>query len=1009
MKKRLLRIAVSITAALLLNLISLSLYAQNTVHGILHSSSGDRLPGATITVKGTNRSTVSNANGQFSINASPGNTLVISYVGYQTKEISISSEKNLNLSLTPVISSMNEVVVVGYGTAMKSDLTGAVTSVSTKNIKDQPTPRLDQALQGRAPGLVVQNNSAAPDGRITIRIRGSNSINGANDPLVVIDGFVGGDISTVNPNDVESIQVLKDASATAIYGSRGANGVILITTKKGTSGKVKVQYNAYLNFNSVRKKIDVLNAAQYAVTVDSNRAALGVPLPFSQEQITAFQKSGGTDWQDEIYRHALEQNHEIAVSGGGQNVSYYLSGNYINNVGIIKGSSFQRYSVRSNITSIISKKFDAGLNIFLSKTINHPIISGGNQDNAPSHAAIIFSPTLPVYNPDGSYTLPSSSFGPPAVYNPLALAIEPINNNLGNRVVLNTYLNYNIVEGLTAKVLFGMSSQDNINSFYNNTKAKDGLGTASAGINNSQAVTFQNTGQINYKKTISGIHKIDFTAVYEQQIQTYNSSSAGSQGFSSDEVTYNNLALGTNPQIPSSNNTKKVIESLVGRLNYSLKEKYLISLTSRYDGASVFGENNKWGFFPSAAVAWRVNKEDFMKNISQISDLKLRASYGVTGSQAVGPYASLDQLNSSQPYPITGTGASTGVGLGIIGNPDLKWEKTGQFNVGFDLGLFTDRMHLTADYYNKTTNDLLLNVPLPRTSGYANKLQNLGEVQNKGFEIDLGGTPLTGKFIWNTDINFATNRNKIISLGGQDNVPIGTTGFPNFGNTIFLVVGQPIGVLKGYIQDGTWGTADAAKAASFGTIPGAPRYIDQDNNGKINTDDITIMGTTLPKFTYGWSNNFSYKNFDLNVLMQGVAGSKIYNISRVRSERSSSDADATDIRILDRWTPTNQNTSVPSFKGSNQYEQLQSSRWLENGSYMRIKVITLGYNLPESILKKSKIGLARIYVSGVNLFTFTKYTGFDPEESTNVDALGGIDYAGYPSQKTYTIGINLTL
>lgn len=1006
MKRQLLRIAASMTAALLL---SLGISAQQTIHGVLHSPSGDPLSGATITVKGTKNSTISNANGEFSVKASPGNTLVISYIGYQTKEISIGSKTNLNLSLKQVASSMNEVVVVGYGTAKKSDLTGAVTSVSTKDIKNQPTPRLDEALQGRAPGLVVQNNSASPNGNISIRIRGSNSINGANDPLIVIDGLLGGDIANINPNDVESIEILKDASSTAIYGSRGANGVVLITTKKGASGKVTVQYNGFLNFNSVRKKMDLLNAAQYAETVDSNRADIGVTLPFSQEQIESFKKNGGIDWQDEIYQNALEQNHQIAVSGGGNNVSYYLSGNYVNNEGVIKGSSFKKYSVRSNITSTISKRFNIGLDLFLSKSEDHPVISGGNQDNAPTHAAIIFSPTLPVYNPDGSYTLPSSSFGPPAVYNPLALAIEPIKNNLGNRVVLNTYLNYNIAEGLTAKVLFGISTQDNVNNSYTNTKAKDGLGTATAGITNNHSVILQNTEQINYKKTIAGIHKIDFTAVFENQTQTFNSSFAGSNGFSSDEVTYNNLALGSAPQIPASSNTKKTIVSFVGRLNYAFKDKYLLSLTSRNDGASVFGENNKWGFFPSAGLAWRINKEDFMKNMAEVSNLKLRVSYGVTGSQAVGPYASLDQLNSSQPYSINGTGASTGVGLGVIGNPDLKWEKTGQFNVGFDLGLFTDRMHLTADYYNKRTTDLLLNVPLPRTSGYATKLQNLGEVQNRGFEIDLGGTPLAGKFTWNTDINFATNKNTILSLGGQDNVPIGTTGFPNFGNTIFLVVGQPIGVLEGYIQHGTWGTAEAAKATSFGTIPGAPKYIDQDHNGKINADDIAIMGTTLPKFTYGWSNNFSFKSFDLNVLIQGVAGRKIYNISRVRSERSSSDADATDIRILDRWTPTNQNTSVPSFIGSNQYEQLQSSRWLEDGSYMRIKVITLGYNLPESILKKSKIALARIYVSGVNLFTFTKYTGFDPEESTNVDALGGIDYAAYPSQKTFTVGLNITL
>jgi TonB-linked SusC/RagA family outer membrane protein len=990
--------------------IGLSAPEDTEISGSVTNENGEPLIGVSVSLKGSSTGSITGASGIYSLSVPDANqgVLVFSYIGYTNLEVPISGRTHINAVMKASVSSLDQLVVVGYGTARKSDLVGSVASVPTEDMKNQPSSRIDETLQGRSPGLVIQNNSASPDGSISIRIRGNNSINGSNDPLVVVDGFLGGDLSSINPNDIASVEVLKDASATAIYGSRGSNGVILITTKKGAPGKIKVQYNSYFSFQSVRKKMDLLNAAQYAEAVDSNRSALNLPLPFSQEQIDQFKANGGTDWQDVIFRNALQQAHQVNISGGGDKVSYYLSGNLVDNMGVIRGSSFKRYSLRSNITSNVSDHFDVGLNLFLSKSENHPIISGGSQDNAPTHAAEVYAPTLPVYNPDGSYTLPSSSYGPPAVYNPLALAVEPINDNLGMRTVVNTFVNYHILKGLTAKVLFGMSLLDQQNSYYLNTKPMDGLGVAEAGITNSRDMVLQNTNQINYQTTIGDAHHLDVTAVYEQQSETYNTNFAGSNGFSSDGVTYNNLSLGSAPQIPTSSKTKKVIQSFVGRVNYSYREKYLLSLTGRYDGASVFGENHKWGFFPSAAIAWRVDKESFMRDVRQIDNLKIRTSYGVTGSQAVAPYNSLDQLNSNLPYVINGQNPSTGVGLGSIGNPDLRWEKTAQFDVGVDLGLFDSRIQFTADYYYKKTSDLLLNVPLPLTSGYRSVLRNLGEVENKGVELNLGGNPFVGKFKWNTNVNFALNRNKVLALGGQDEITLGSTGFPNFGNTIFLVVGEPIGVLKGYIQDGIWGTHDAAEAESYGTIPGAPRYVDINNDGHITSADVAIMGTTLPKFTYGWSNNFSYSNFDLSVLMQGAYGNKVYNLSRVRTERSSSDADATDVRILKRWSPENQNTNVPSFLGSNQYEQIQSSRWLENGSYLRIKTITLAYNIPQALLEKIKIDMARIYVSGVNLFTFTKYTGYDPEESTNVDTRGGIDFAAYPSQKSYTVGINLT-
>jgi TonB-dependent starch-binding outer membrane protein SusC len=983
---------------------------QRQVTGtITETISGQPMAGVTVLVKGTTVGTITDFSGKFSLNVPDpaNNILVLSFVGFTAKEVPIAGRSVVDITLDEELTGLDEVVVIGYGTARRSDLVGATSSISTKDVINQPAARVDQVLQGRSPGIAIQNNSAAPNGSFTIRIRGSNSLSGSNDPLVVIDGFIGGDLSSLNPNDISNIEVLKDASSTAIYGSRGANGVILVTTKKGASNRTVVEYNGFTNFQQISKKMDQLNAAEYAETVNANRIDIGRPTVFTQEQIDGFRANGGTDWQDVVFRKSLQQSHQISVSGGTDKNTYYISGNYSNNEGIIRGSSFNQYSVRSNMESEIGAKSKVGLNLYFSRSEDHPVITGGSQDQSPTQGALIWAPTKPVYQEDGmTYTRPGGGYGPPAVNNPLAMAIEPINDNIALRGEINSFFNYNIIKGLTARVIVGARMVDQENSQYLNNKPSGGLADAVAAVRTSRFLVLQNTNQINYQTKIANIHDINITAVYEQQREDFNNAFAGANGFSSDATTYNNLGLGSKPQPPTSNQSRKDIQSIVGRANYSYMDKYLFSFTSRYDGASVFG-TQKWGFFPSAALAWRVTGEEFMSQFSSINNLKLRSSYGVTGSQAISPYTSLSKLNTNGPYPINGSTASIGIGLGTLGNPDLRWEKTTQLNIGIDLGLFKGRIVFNADYYNKNTSDLLMSVPLPRISGYTNILRNIGKVQNSGFELNLGGDPLNGEIRWNTNLNFAMNKNEVKALSGPSEIALAGTGFPNMGNTIFLEIGQPMGLLRGYIQNGTWGTAEIEEATSFGSVPGAPKYVDQNGDGRITSADIVNMGTTLPKFTYGWSNSVNYKNFDLNILIQGSQGNKVYNLTRIRSERTSSDADATDRRILNRWTPDNQNTSVPSFLGSNAYEQLQSSRWLEDGSYLRFKNITLGYNLSKDLLTRVKISSARIFLSGVNLFTITEYTGYDPEASTNVGTMGGIDMAPYPSQKMYTIGVNL--
>ena len=988
-------------------------YAQKaSISGKITDDNSAALPGVTVLLKGTTTGTNSDTEGNYSLPVPEAGTgvLVFSFVGYKSQEVTIGNRRSINLKLTLDAQALQDVVVVGYGEQRRSDITGAVASVTPKEMRDLPVARVDQALQGRSPGVLIQNNDASPNASVSIRIRGSNSITGSNDALVVINGFIGGDLNSINPNDIENVEVLKDASATAIYGSRGANGVILITTKRGTVGKTTVQLNSFVGTQTLRKKLDLLNAGDYADVVNANRTETGGTAVYTPAQVAGFRANGGTDWQDQIFRKALQQSHQVSVAGGSDKFSYFVSGNYLNNEGIIKNTAFERYSLRSNIEARLNDKLKVGLNLFLSKSLDHPTalngFAGGN-GASPIFAARLWAPTLPVYDAAGLYTQPSGVVGPHTLYNPLAMAVEPIRDNRQDISEFNTFLDYTILKGLSARVFVAGRQTTNENSSYLNTKGTGNVGDAQAGIYNDRFVSLQNTNQLTYQTTFATQHSLNVTAVYEQQYEQANGNGNGSRGFATNVYTYNNLGVATGG-IPYSGRTTRNIQSFLGRVNYGYADRYLASISARSDASSVFGTNNKRAFFPSAALAWRINNEAFLSGVTAISNLKLRASYGLTGNQGIAPYGSLTQLNSAYPYSINGTSLSPGVTLGTLGNPDLRWEKTAQLNVGIDVALFANRLQFTADVYQKRTSDLLLDVPLPAISGYATVRRNVGEVENRGVELSLGGQPVVGDFKWNTSANVAINRNKVLALDGTQEVSLGTPGLPNFGNTIFLTVGQPMGVLKGYIQNGTWGTAEADQATKYGTIPGAPKYVDQNNDGKIDDKDIAIMGNTFPKFTYGWNNTFTYKRLELNVLIQGVAGNKIYNLARVYTDRTSADADATSTRILDRWTPTNQNTDVPSFAGSLKSEQVQSSRWLEDGSYLRFKNITLGYNLSPSLLSAVKLSAARLYVSGVNLVTLTKYTGYDPEARTGVDTVGGIDLASYPAQKSYTVGLNVT-
>ncbi len=1010
---------------LLLFLISSVSLAQQIIKGsVITAEDNQPLPGVSILLKGTTTGTSTDFDGNFSINAPVEGILIFSFLGYVTQEVPINSNHTITVTLKEDISALDEVVVVGYGTQKKSDITGAVSSVSMKGIERIPLARADEVLQGQAAGVYVQKNDASPNADVTIRIRGVSSITGGNNPLVIVDGIQGVRLSDVHPNDIKSIEVLKDASATAIYGSRGASGVILVTTNKGVSGKPVVSYNTYATFSTVREKLDLMNAAQYAEVNNARALANGLPIPFTNEEIAEFTQSGGTDWQDEIYRNGYEQNHHLTVSGGSDNISYNFTGDYLNTDGIVIGSSFTKYSLRSNISVDLLKNLEFKLNSFYTNSTNHPTkLNSRDAQGSPIYASYLFSPTTPVFNEDGTYTGPfheGRNVGPATEYNPVALALEPTRDFKSNQLILIPTLSYEITDGLKISTSLSYQNTTNENSLYFNEKIINGTERdRQAGISNSRWTTFQNTNILEYEKTLNDKHALNVTGVFEQQTQELFSSSIRASGFLTNATLYNNIQSAEQIQFTGSGKTEQSLNSYLGRVNYGYDDRYLITLTGRYDESSVFAENNKGAFFPSVAVGWNISNEKFLEKSSVIENMKLRASYGEVGNQAIAPYQSLAQLvtGTGANFSFDGQTATNGVQLSTRApNPDLKWETTKQVNIGLDVELFNGALAFTADYYDKKTEDLLLTRTLLQSSGFLDQLVNAGEVQNKGVELYLNVRPTQGDFSWNSQLTFAKNENEVLSLNGDETrIPMGGAGLPGFNNSVVIEKGRSIGLIEGYEFDGIYSTDEAILAATYGVTPGSPKYVDQNNDGLINGDDLTVIANTLPDFTFGWNNFFAFKNWDLAVIVQGVSGNDIYNIGKSRLE---SNTHGVGIARLRTWTVANQNTDVPAYDavGVNRND----SRWVEDGSYIRIKNISLGYTLPNSILDKIKVASARLYLTGTNLFTFTDYSGYDPEGnnasgisnnagSNSKDAFIGVDHSSYPSQKSFTIGLDIKI
>lgn len=1013
---------------------------ERVVSGKISNEDGEGLPGASVIVKGTAIGTTSDMNGDFRLSLpSDAQVLVVSYIGYQSQEVTINNRSQIDVSLSPDLSQLQEVVVVGYGVQKKSDLTGAISSVKGTELSQLPMQRVDQALQGRAAGVMVLNTSGQPGGNTTIRIRGMNSISGGNQPLVVIDGLQGVDINSLNPNDIESIEILKDASATAIYGSQGANGVILITTKTGKKGKPVVNYSFNQSYQQLRKKLDLMNAREFVSTINAYRASLDqpgediiVPTPvFDDTEVNYWNTHEGTDWQDQVYRTAPMTSHQLSLSGGTDNIDYLISGGYLDQQGILINSEFERFSLRANANVKVSDRTRFGLSwAGIKEKGNTPPFGEGVADIDPLGQVVStaprWSPTIPVYDELGNYARHPSGFGEPNSWNPVASGLEPFveNNSMINN--LNMFLEYKIIDGLTVRFTGGAITR-NVNNFrYLNRKTFAGFQRNGTGYAmEASHARYQNSNIITYDKEINSMHRITLTGVAEQQVQISKGSTINGSDFLVDQAGIFDLG-GAQILTTSSYQTKRAINSFLGRVNYSFADKYLLTASYRADGSSVFGANNKWGYFPSASVAWRASEESFMKALDVFSDFKVRASWGVTGNQAISPYASLAQIVSGANYPYNG-GTETNIGFNIsrAPNANLKWESTEQVDVGVDFALFNGRLTGSVDYYVKTTKDLLLSRQLPTYTGFNSIVDNVGSTENKGFEISLGGDPFVGAFKWNTGFNISFNRAKVLKLANEGKLPFRTTTGAGYGistnnNTalMYLRAGEPFGQMTGWITEGTWSTAEAEEAKAYGQLPGDIKYRDINDDGQINNLDLTIIGNALPDFIFGWTNSFSFKNFELMVLIQGVQGNDLFNAGRIRLERP---GEGTSSALLNRWTPENQDTDVPAFihqsvRKAAAYPSMVSvgdsrvSRWVEDASYIRLKNITLGYNVPTSVIGRLGLTRLRAYVTGTNLITITDYTGYDPEVSSfnTSDAALGVDFGSYPTSKTVTFGVDLT-
>ncbi|RQP18241.1 MAG: TonB-dependent receptor [Parapedobacter sp.] len=973
---------------------------QREIGGTVTDESGTSLPGVTVSVKGTTSATTTGESGNYRIYVPDQGVavLVFSLMGFVNQEVEIKAQSIINVSLQAAVSNLDEVVVIGYGTVKRSDLTGSVSTIKSEDFNPGQSGGVQGLIQGKLPGVRVVESSGEPGGGYSISIRGSGSISAGTGPLWVVDGSpMAGGLRTFNPEDIESIEVLKDASATAIYGSRAAGGVIMVTTKKGGSVPLQVNYSGYLSFNQPINNITLLTPEQYQ-TVSNAIIDDGGGNPEDRIESTG----AGTDWMAEIFNPgAVEHNHSLAFSGRLSDLNYYVSLNATDEAGVIRHSNFQRYGGRINLNYAGDNKFRFGTNLRFAHIEDQTINKAGVNENAGAvYSALFFDPTLPVRDETGAFTASDLL----TINNPLAILEGEDRGRRINQFAGNIYSEYAFLPSLSVRLNVGFDIGDNRNDNYISRQTI--VGAARGGVANiDQSQNFDSVvdATIRYAESFNE-HELNLLAGVEVQKFRSSGLSMHAEGFPADGTGTDNMALG-NPETFTlgSSRTSNSLASAFGRVNYTFKDRYLLTATMRADGSTRFGTNNKFGYFPSFAFAWHLGKEPFVEQLAFVNELKPRISWGRTGNQSIGDFLSITTF-ARGATAIWNDAQQIGLTPARLPNEDIRWETSQQLDVGLDFAFFNSRLVGHFDYFQQKTFDMLMAVPLPVETGFQTQIQNIGSIANHGVEFDITTRNIVRQdFSWTTNLNMATVHNKVTDIGNTVQVISGSSGFTN--NFLVTRVGQPLRSYFGYKVEGVWQTNDDFSQTTQNVKPGDLKYVDQDANGEINADDRVILGNAFPDLTLSFGNRLSYKNFGLVIFIEGVQGVSMLNNNLVDTyfplqNRRNKYAEP----YLNRWTPENPSNKYPSFVSpGSQGQNVVNSLTVEDASYIRLKSVQLSYDFPSRLLGNALRG-AQLYVTATNLKTWSDYSGFDPALNSGGDPNAMIDYNAYPLAQKFQIG-----
>ncbi|WP_223151718.1 SusC/RagA family TonB-linked outer membrane protein [Chitinophaga qingshengii] len=994
------------------------------VKGKVLEENGVGVPGVSIKVKGVSKATTTDPDGKFVLKGLPDDAvLIVSYIGYTTQEVKATAE--MVIQLVPQVKKMDEIVVVGYGTTKKSDLTGAVGTVKAETLQERPASSLNQSLSGRVTGVNVSSNSGRPGGRTNIRIRGASSLSVSNNPLYVIDGVIlnpvdlrngSTPIDYINPNDIASIEVLKDASSTAIYGARGANGVILVTTKRGTSGGGRLTYDPDFSIGVLPRKLGLLNAKEFLAVEDQAYAnaqkydpagwATGTKYVDPKTKRTnpkLFDAQGNplydTDWQDETFRKAFTQNHQLGFTDGDEKRSIGAFLNYRTQEGLARGSWQDRYAGRFVFDSKIKDWLKVGGTMSYTDQREKQVDQLDGGGITMMRQVLEALPIIPVKYDDGSWASNRDYPGMEGGDNPLRVAADRISILHTQTFLGNLYANIHLAPGLELKSTLGTNIINQREDYFAAKGMQYISDNGNAAVNNNRYNSWQFENYLTYNREFANIHSLNAMAgVSWQHIDRFENQ-ANTEGFADSYYKYNNLGAGASPQPPSSIATANGLNSFFGRVNYGLRNRYLVTFTGRMDGSSKFGRDNQFAFFPSAALAWRVTEENFMKSVPVISNLKLRTSYGATGNSEIPAYRALAGLGN---YSVIFDGArNSGVGVDRIANPGLRWEKTKQIDFGMELGLFANRVNLEVDLYRRKVDGMLLDAPLPYTTGRDKIFSNIGSMENKGIEVGLSTTNIaTNDFTWNTTFNISINKNNVLSLVNGDIYS---------GNGV-IRVGEPVGSFFGRVNLGTWSTKEAAEAAKYGKLPGDVKFQDINNDGVLNDLDRVIIGKGIPDGYGTFLNTFQYKAWSLTVDLQFMYGNDVLDRSIHSAEDRQGIANSYKT-VLNAWTETNQNTHIAQLRpiGAG-YDTFNDSHKVTDGSFIRGRNLLLAYVFPAKTVTAMKLSRLRVYASVQNFFLSTKFKGYDPEVSNSSAPFDqGLTLYDYPKPRVFMLGLNVGL